>query len=66
MKNWEMWKKRLSDSHECSFAEKKKRKERAGGGFLIEKKREWEMQGCELINRERGGMVTELKLEGEI
>jgi len=37
------------------------------GEFIIEKKKEWEVQGYVLISREEGGMVmTEFKWEGVV
>jgi len=61
-KRWEKWKRRLPRFHKwaCSFVEKEKRK---GRDFIIGKKKEWEVQGCELISREEGGMMvmTEFK-----
>jgi len=47
-----------------SIAEKEKKKGKAKGEFIIGKKKEWEVQECELISREEGGMImTEFKWE---
>jgi len=50
---------RLSKSHiwACDFAEKCKNRGRMKGGFIVERKRKWEMKRCELIAKKDDGLI---------
>lgn len=60
---------RLSDTHKwaCSYAIKEGKKGRARGGFIIGKKKDWNLaQGNNLIQREEKEIiVTEMSLDRE-
>lgn len=68
-KRWEKIRGRLSDTHKwaCSYAIKEGKKGRAKGGFIIGKKKNWDLaQSNNLIQREEEGIiVTEMSLDRE-
>jgi len=48
----------LPKSHiwECVGVERNKNKERAKGGFIVGKKREWQLKRCDLIVKKENGL----------